>query len=129
MFCGTIFRIACHASRACWRRLCCRRPSLIQRAGLLDESLPLRRERDGAIEMRQRGVEIPGGPRDARGKQPGRRIAGPFCQTGLDMAARGLDLALRKQHGGQEMAEHGIAGRMAKALLAEPARLVTAARH
>ena len=43
------------------------------------------------------------------------------------MAAGGLDLALRKQHRRQEMAEHGIAGVAGQALLAQLARLVAAA--
>ena len=74
--------------------------------------------------MRQRGVKILGGPRDAGGEQLCGGIAGPFCQAGLDMAAGRLNFALRKQYGGQEMMQHGIAGLAAQPLLAESACVI-----
>src|SRR5258708_39778907 len=77
--------------------------------------------------MVERAVKIAGGAGDPRGEQMGCGIAGWVGETGLDMAARGTDLALRKQHGGQEMAEHGIAGGAAQSLFADLARLIALA--
>src|SRR6202043_3123703 len=57
----------------------------------------------------------------------GGNIVGPFGETSLDMAARRLNFALRKQHGGQQMIEHGIGGLAGETLLAELARFLALA--
>ena len=50
--------------------------SLIERSRFFDERLALRRDRDSAIQMRQRAVEISGPSRKARRKQARGRIVG-----------------------------------------------------
>src|ERR1700688_2296916 len=97
---------------------------LVERSRLLEKGLPPRRDRDSAIEMREGGFEIPVGAGDPRGEQMRGGMVGPFGKAGLDMGAGRLNLALRKQHGGQEMVEHGLAGLAAQTLFAEFARLV-----
>src|ERR1700676_870024 len=78
--------------------------------------------------MRQRVLKILAGARDARREQVRGSVVGPFCQAGRDMTARGLNLALGKQYSGQEMAEHGVAGRADQTLFAQVKRLVASAR-
>ena len=83
---------------------------LVERSRLLEKSFALRRHRDGAIEMRQRGVEILCRTGDPAGEQMCGRVLWPPRQAGLDMLPSGAKLAGGEQHGGEQMVEHGIAG-------------------
>ena len=97
---------------------------LVQRPRLFEKCVPLRRDRDRSIEMRQSGVEILGGAGDARGEQMCRGIAGLSGQAGLDVFAGGLDFVLGEQHGGEKMVQHRLARRAGETFFAELARLV-----
>src|SRR6266849_204870 len=97
---------------------------LVQRSRLLDKYFALRRHRDQPIQMRERAAKILCRAGDARREQKCCGIVRPLCQAGLDVAARQLDLASGKQHGGQQMIEDGIAGRAGETLFTELARLV-----
>src|ERR1700722_18084421 len=83
---------------------------LIERSGLFEKGLALRRDHDHPIEMRQRIAKIPGGARNPRGEQLRGGVVGPFGETGFDVASGCCDLAFRKKHGGQKMMQHRIAG-------------------
>ena len=60
---------------------------LIERSGLFQKCLPLRRDRDGPIEMRQCAVKIADGAGDARREQARGRVVRPPCKAGLDVTA------------------------------------------
>ncbi len=100
---------------------------LLKRPRLFEKYFPLRGDRDGPIQMRQRAVKIPGGAGDPGGENMRGGIFRPFGETGLDMAARRLNFTLGKQHGGQQMIEYGIAGLAGQTVLAELARLIAPA--
>ena len=67
---------------------------------------------------------MPVGAGDPRGEQMRGGIVGPLGKAGLDMGVGRLHLALQKQHGGEQMIEHGLAGLTAQTLFAQPSRLV-----
>ena len=74
--------------------------------------------------MRQCRAEILGRAGDA-GRQHARRgIAGLFGEAGLDVDARGCNVAFGKQHRGQHMMQHRLVRRAAQALFAQRTRLV-----
>jgi hypothetical protein len=74
--------------------------------------------------MRQRAAEIPGRARDPRREQLCGGVVRPFRQADLDVLAGGFKLALGKQHGGQKMMQHGIAGPADQSLFAQLARRI-----
>jgi hypothetical protein len=101
---------------------------LLQRSRFFEKGLPLRRDRDGPIQVRQRAVEILRGAGDAGGEKVRWAIFRSLGEACLGVGAGRLDLTLRKQHGGKQVMEHGIAGLAAQALFAEFARILALAR-
>ena len=74
--------------------------------------------------MQESGVEIAGSTGDARGQKMCRGVARLPGQTGFDVFAGGLNFVLGKQHGGEKMMQHRLAGRAGEAFFAEEACLV-----
>ena len=97
---------------------------IVERPRLFEKGLRLRRHRDSPIQVRQRDIEIFRRASNAGRQQPRGDIVGPFCKTGLDMTAGRLDFALRKQHRGQQVIEHGLARLAHEALFAKPSRFI-----
>jgi hypothetical protein len=100
---------------------------MVERSRFFEKGFPLRRECVRPVQMRQRVLKILAGARNARREQVRGRVVGALCQAALDVTARGLNLALGKQYSGQEMAEHGVAGRADQTLFAQLKRLVAPA--
>jgi hypothetical protein len=78
--------------------------------------------------MRERCIKFPNRASDAAGKQMCGGIFWPLGQARLDVGAGGLKVALGKQHGRQQVMEHGIAGVVNQTLFAQPVRFITPAR-
>src|SRR5262249_12381549 len=100
---------------------------LVQRARLLDEGLALRRNRERRIEMSERSVKLFLGAREAACEQARGGIVRTARKAGLDLRARRRDLTIGKQHGREQLAEHGLTGLCAQSSFAEVFRLIAAA--